>query len=358
MTAATKNSARGGGKALRIMSRSAEQFGLPILLVLLILFFATYPTSGAAFRSSANISNILAGQSVTGIIALAMVIPLAAGYFDLSIAAIAGVANVAAASIIVTHGQSIWVGMLGALVIGAVIGAVNGVLVAYLKVNGLIVTLGTYTVLGGLLSWYTQGASISGVPASFGNWGSLKWLGIPRPFWLLIVVGLIIWYGLMHTPFGREFEAVGSNDSAARLVGIRVERLVFRSFVLAGLMAGIAGILLTSTSGGANPSAGQSYLFPALAAVFLGATTIRPGKYNVWGTIIGIFFVAVGVTGFTLMGAEVVWVTPVFDGGVLIAAVTISTIIGRQHVAYTRVMAPKPDETITISEADNVTGEA
>ncbi|WP_166459340.1 ABC transporter permease [Amycolatopsis pithecellobii] len=339
------------------MTRSTEQFGLPVLFALMVLFFATYSMSRRAFTSSENINNILAGQSVTGIIALGMVIPLAAGYFDVSIAAIAGVTNVAAGSIIVEHGQSIWTGMLAALVLGGLIGAVNGVLVAYFKVNGLIVTLGSYTVLGGVVTWYTKGASISGVPGSLGNWGSEKWLGIPRPFWLLAVVGLIIWYGLMHTPFGRQFEAVGSNEAAARLVGIRVERLVFCSFVLAGLIAGIAGILLTSRSGGADPTAGPSYLFPALAAVFLGATTIRPGKYNVWGTILGIFFVAVGVTGFTLIGADA-WVTPVFDGGVLIVAVFISTVVGRRRAGHAVAVVPKPDEPVPVSEADSVTAEA
>ncbi|WP_432975325.1 ABC transporter permease [Dactylosporangium sp. CA-233914] len=325
---------------------------MPVLFVLMILFFATYPSSQRAFTSSENINNILAGQSVTGIIALGMVIPLAGGYFDVSIAAIAGVTNVAAASIIAEHGQPIWVGMLAALVLGGLIGAVNGVFVAYFKLNGLIVTLGVYTVLGGLLTWYTKGASSSGVPDSLGNWGSLEWLGIPRPFWLLIVVGLIIWYGLMHTPSGRQFEAVASNEAAARLVGIRVERLVFGSFVVAGLIAGIAGILLTSRTGGADPTAGPSYLFPAFAAVFLGATTIRPGKYNVWGTIVGIFFVAVGVTGFTLIGADV-WVTPVFDGAVLIAAVLISTVVGRRRAGAAFAVVSQPDESVPISsEAD------
>lgn len=345
MTTAPKTRLSGTERAWRIAGQSAEQFGLPVLFVVMVVFFATYSTSHTAFTSSANINNILAGQSVTGIIALGMVVPLAAGFFDVSIAAIAGVANVTAAALIVEHGQPVWVGMLAALLVGGLLGAANGVLVAYFRVNGLIVTLGSSTVLGGLLTWYTKGASISGVPDSLGNWGSLKWLGIPRPFWLLIVVGLIIWYVLMHTPYGRQFEAVGSNEAAARLVGIRVERMVFVSFVLAGAIAGIAGILLTSRSGGADPTAGPSYLFPALAAVFLGATTIRPGKYNVWGTIIGIFFVAVGVTGFTLIGADA-WVTPVFDGAVLMAAVFISTVVGRRRAGYTVAMVPDPDESV------------
>lgn len=354
MATASKDRALDGDRVRRIATRAGEQFGLPVLFVLMILFFATYSTSSEAFTSSANIDNILAGQSVTGIIALGMIIPLAAGYFDLSIAATAGVTNVAAASIIVEHGQPVWVGMVAALGLGALIGAFNAVLVAYFKVNDLIVTLGSFTVLGGLLTWYTKGASISGVPDSLGSWGSEKLLGVPQPFWLLIGVALVIWYAMMCTPFGRQFEAVGSNEAAARLVGIRVERLVFSSFVLAGLIAGIAGVLLTSRSGGADPSAGPSYLFPALAAVFLGATTIRPGKYNAWGTIIGIFFVAVGVTGFTLVGADA-WVTPVFDGAVLIAAVFISTVVGRRRAGFALTVMPGPDESVVVDQASEPT---
>src|SRR4051794_288283 len=129
MVAATKNQTTSGERARRIMSRSAEQFGLPVLFVVMVLFFATYSTSQRAFTSSANINNILAGQSVTGIIALGMVVPLAAGYFDVSIAAIAGVTNVAAAALMVEHGQPIWVGMLAALVMGGLLGAANGLLV-------------------------------------------------------------------------------------------------------------------------------------------------------------------------------------------------------------------------------------
>src|SRR4051812_462518 len=116
--ASSKGVRLGGGRVRQVVTRSAEQFGLPFLFVVMVLFFATYSTSGEAFRSSENISNILAVQSVTGIIALGMIIPLAAGYFDVSIAAVAGVTNVAAASLIAEHGQSIWVGMVAALALG------------------------------------------------------------------------------------------------------------------------------------------------------------------------------------------------------------------------------------------------
>jgi ribose transport system permease protein len=310
-----------------------ERGGLIILLIVLIVVFSVASKSGTAFRSSANIQNILGNQGVTGIIALAMVVPLVSGYFDLSVAAVAGLSNVTFAAMIGTHHDAVIVGIIGALVISALAGCVNGYLVAGLRLNGFVVTLGTYTLIGGLLQFYTKGQTISnGIPVSVGNWGVAKYLGLPRPFWLLIVVSLITWYVLMHTPFGRKLESIGSNESAARLVGIRVDRAVFLSFLGSAMLAGIAGILLTATSGSADPTAGPAYLFPALAAVFIGATAIRPGRYNVWGTIIGVFLVAIAVDGFTLLGASS-WVTPVFNGAALVGAVTISTLMGRRREA-------------------------
>jgi ribose transport system permease protein len=329
-------------RARAVLPELLERYGLVLLLLVLILWFSLSSTSGDAFRSSANVQNILGNQGVTGLIALAMVVPLVCGYFDLSVAAVTGLANVTAAAVIGTHHNSVILGILAALIISAAAGAINGFLVAGLKLNGFVVTLGTYTLIGGLLQFYTKGQTITnGIPESFGAWGSEKWLGLPRPFWLLIIVAVVVWYVLMHTPFGRQLESIGSNESAARLVGIRVDRAVFLSFLGSALLAGTAGVLLTSRSGGADPTAGPSYLFPALAAVFLGATAIRPGRYNVWGTVLGVFLVAIAVNGFTLLGADA-WVTPVFNGAALVAAVAVSTLVGRQRENNAREQLLRP----------------
>jgi ribose transport system permease protein len=238
--------------------------------------------------------------------------------------------------------------LVAAIVVGVLAGCVNAFLVAGLKLNGFIATLGTYTLLGGFLQYYTEGTTILGVPQEFGNWGSLKFLGLPRPFWLLIVVAVVIWYVMMHTPFGRKLEAIGSNEGAARLVGISVDRLVGLSFIGSALVASIAGALLTSRQGGADPTSGPAYLFPALAAVFLGATAIRPGRYNVWGSIFGIFLIAVAINGFTFLGAAS-WVSSVFNGGALVAAVAVSTLMGRARENRARkvLLSTSQDENST-----------
>jgi ribose transport system permease protein len=306
-----------------------ERSGLPIFLVLLIIFFSINETTGSSFRSSANLENIFANQSVTGLIALGTVIPLVAGYFDLQVAAVAGLSNVAFAALSGTHHDPVIVGLIGAIVIALVAGAITGALVAFLRLSPFICTLGTYIFIGGLLQWYTQGQTIgTNLPASVGNWGSEKWLGIATPFWLLMIVALLTWYLLTQTPFGRKLAAIGSNEAAARLAGIRVNRSVFITFLLSALLGGIAGALLTSRSGGADSTTAPSFLFPAIAAVFLGQTCIRPGLPNVWGTMFGVFLVAVAVNGLTLLGAQA-WVQAVFNGGALVISVAFSTLIAR-----------------------------
>lgn len=306
----------------------AERFGLSALLVALLLFFGLLAPSSALFFSDANVHNIMANQSVTGLIALATVITLVAGYFDISLAAIAGVSSVATAALVVQFQVPFAWAALAALVVAALVGVINAVLVTTFDLDPFIVTLGMYVLLNGLVLAYTQGSIISGLPPEVGAWGAARWFGIARPFCLLIVAAVIIWYMLAQTPYGRKLAAIGSNRTAAELAGLRVKRHVFIAYVLGAAVAGIAGILLTVRSGSADAVTGSSFIFPALAAVFLGQTTIKPGYPNVWGTIIGVFLVAVAVNGLTLLGTEN-WISQVFNGAALVLAVAFSTLMAR-----------------------------
>jgi ribose transport system permease protein len=314
---------------LNMLLHGLERGGLPLLLAAIFVFFSLDSSTGSVFTSSANLDNILGNQAVTGLVALAMVIPLAAGYFDLSVSATCGISNIAVAAAIGTHHWPILPGILFGLAIGAFIGLIMGFLVAKVRLNAFVVTLGAYTLLGGLATLYTKGELIiNGIPPSFTAWGTKDWLGVPRPFVLLLIIGVIVWYLLAHIPFGRYVESIGSNETAARLVGIKVDKVIWISFVLSGTLAAAAGVLQTSRSGNGDPGTTTAFLFPAFAAVFLGATTIQPGRYNVWGTLIGVYFVAISVSGFTLMGAST-WVQPVFNGASLLVAVALSTLIAR-----------------------------
>jgi ribose transport system permease protein len=314
-----------------------ERAALPALLVIMILFFSLHPTTGAIFTSSANIQNITANQSVTGLIALGMVIPLVAGYFDLSVAAIAGLSTVTVVALVGTHGLPVAVGLAGGLAVGLAAGAVNGILVGGLRLNPFITTFAMYVIVGGLLQLYTKGHILTGMPAGLGTWAAGKWLGIARPFWLLMAIAALAWYLLSETPFGRKLAAIGSNETAARLAGIRVDRAVASVFLLSGLAAGLAGALLAVRTGSADQGTALSFLFPALAAVFLGQTSINPGHYNVWGTVIGVFLVAVAVNGLTLLGADA-WITAVFNGGALLLSVTVSSFMARARERRARAI--------------------
>jgi len=162
---------------------------------------------------------------------------------------------------------------------------------------------------------------------SFGNG---LWLGIPKPTWLLIVCALGVEYMLRFTVYGRQLVQIGSNARSARLVGIRVKRLMFTVFVVAGALAAVAGALQLARTGSASPQLGPGLTLNAIAACFLGSTTIRPGQFNVPGTLVGVFFVAVMVNGLTLAGAAD-WVEPTFNGAAVVIAVTLSAILARRR---------------------------
>lgn len=187
-------------------------------------------------------------------------------------------------------------------------------------------------MIAGAIQWYTEGQSIiQNIPAAITDQGPGKWLGVPRTLFFLVAVALVVYYLLGYTPYGRYLHSVGSNARSVRLVGLRVDRIVMLSFVLSGALAGLAGVLQVARQGGGNPQIGPGFVLPALAAAFLGATVFRPGRYNVPGTVLAIFFAAVGVSGLVLSGFEP-WVEFVFNGLALIIAVALSTVIARRRV--------------------------
>jgi ribose transport system permease protein len=219
------------------------------------------------------------------------------------------------------------------LAFGAVVGLVNGVAVTGFGMNPFVTTLGVATLLGGGILWYTDGQTIfQGISPDLRIFGSSTVAGLPQVTAVVAVVALLAWYLLTHTPYGRSLYAIGSNPVSARLVGLRVGRNVLLAFVISGTIAGAAGVLQLSRTGSATADSGTALLFPALAAVFLGATAIRPGFFNVVGTVIGALFVSFSVSGLTISGADT-WVSPVFNGVALLVAVGLSTWLGARRRA-------------------------
>lgn len=306
-------------------------YGLVVLLVAVVVFFRLYGTTAAVYLSHANLVALVGNQAVVAIVALAALIPLTAGYIDLSAGAITGMASITSAAAVSRYHAPVALGLVLGILMGTLLGTVNGVLIARFEFSSIVTTLGTSTALSGVMLWYTGGSTIgSSLPQSLLNFGSLNWLGIPRVAYVMVPVILICWFLLENTPFGRYLQATASNPRSARLVGLNVKRNVLTAFVFAGLLAGIAGVLLTARSGAADSTTGPSYLFPALAAVFLGATTIHPGRPNVWGTVVGIFFVAFVVSGLSLMGASA-WAPDLFNGLILVVAAGMAIVFARRR---------------------------
>ncbi|MBO1901764.1 ABC transporter permease [Leucobacter weissii] len=309
-----------------------ERFGLLILVALVWAMFALLPSSSAAFTSAANLQVILANLPVVTIVAIAAIFPLICGHFDFSVGATAVLSSIVCAAAQSHFQLPLPLAIAAGVLAGAVVGVLNAALVAGLHLNAFVVTIGMATLVPGVVHWYTGGVDItSNIAQPLREFGSQQWLGLPRSIWLLLGVAVVCWYLLTQTPFGRRSYAVGINAAAAKLVGIRVDRVAFASFLLSGALAGLAGIVLTARNGGGLVGDGTDLLFPALTAVFLGATAITPGRYNVIGVVIGVLFVAVSVSGLRLSGAAD-WLPAVFNGTALIAAIALSTALSRRRM--------------------------
>ncbi|HKT03280.1 MAG TPA: ABC transporter permease [Rugosimonospora sp.] len=317
--------------ALQRLAHAAERFALLGLMVAIALFFAVFPRSSGTFLTAGNINVVTGTQAAVALLALSALFPLVSGFFDFSVGATAATATVLCAGLMSRNHLPLGVAVAACVLLGALIGAVNGLVVTRFRMNSFVSTLGMATLLGGLIQWYTGGQTIiTGISEKLTDFGSRTLFGLPEVVYVVLGAVLVAWYLLAHTPYGRALYAIGSNPRSARLVGLRVDRSVWFAFLIAGSLAGLVGVLQLARTGSATADTGTSLLFPALAAVFLGATTINPGHFNVFGTIVGVLFVSVSVSGLTLSGASA-WASPVFNGAALLAAVGLSTYLGRRR---------------------------
>jgi ribose transport system permease protein len=304
-----------------------ERYALLIALGGVLVTFALLPDTRDTFLTTANVRFVLNNQAVPVLVALAVMVPLVVGEFDLSVGSVAAFTSVVVAAG-TTRFDLPWVlALLLAVLAGTGIGLGNGLLVARAGISSLVATLGVSSILIGLLAWYTKGESVLGrFDERFLDLGAWPW-----PLVVLVVAGAVLWYVLEQTPFGRRLYAVGSNRDAARLVGIGVQQKVLVAFVLSGALAGFAGVVSVARNSGANPTVGPALLLPALAAAYLGATAFRRG-FNPLGTVVGVLLVAFTVSGFTLAGIEP-WVKDVINGVLLLVAVAAVAALRRHRLA-------------------------
>jgi ribose transport system permease protein len=313
-------------------------YGLLVLFAIVVAFFALYSGTSSVYLSHANLVTLFGNNAVVCIVALAVLVTLTAGYIDLSVGAVTGVSSVVVAGAVGNDHISMAIAIPVAIIVGMLLGLLNGFLIARFHLSSIVTTLGMSTALSGLMLWYTKGSTIGGqLPQSLLNFGSLNWFGIPRVTYVMVPIVLVCWFVLENTPFGRYLQAIASNSRSSRLVGINVDRTVLVAFTFSGFLAGVAGVLLTARSGAADATTGPSYLFLALAGVFLGATTIHPGRPNTWGTVVGIFFVAFVVSGLSLLGASS-WAPDLFNGLILVAAAALASIFARRRGGGPRLL--------------------
>jgi ribose transport system permease protein len=209
---------------------------------------------------------------------------------------------------------------------------INALLVTGVGINALISTIGMMTILQGSVQAFTGGRSItSGIPDSLLGIARTTFLGIPMPVFYMVAIGIVAWYVLERTPLGRYMHAVGGARDAARLAGIRATRLTVIAFLVSGTLGGVGGAITASRIGAAHPSVGPEFLLPAFAAAYLGAAAIKPGTFNVLGTLIAVFTLGTGVTGLQLMGAPF-YITPLFNGAALILAVSVTRYLQRESL--------------------------
>lgn len=322
----------GAAPLVSALARRFEALLLPLAFVAVVVAFGILKPN--VFLTGSNVTTVLGQQAVLLVLALGLMAPLTVGAFDLSAGAMMMTASMVVAVLTVNEGWSLFPAIVVALAIGAVVGLANGILVSLIGEHAsFVITLGTSSALIGITYWISQSSTISNVPSSLVSWvyGN-SFLGVSLVFWyaLAFVVAVeVVW---SYMPLGQRMLFVGRAPAVARLSGLNVRRVRVGAFMASGLFAATAGILYLGVTSAATPSTGANHLLSAYAAVFLGTTTIRVGRFNAIGTILAVYFLGFGIAGFELLGAQE-FVQQLFYGLALVAAISGGAILGRHRRA-------------------------
>jgi erythritol transport system permease protein len=308
-------------------------------LVALILLLAVFACLSPAFLTAANLTILLKHVAINAILAIGMTFVILSGGIDLSVGSTAGLAGMIA-GLLIDRGLvlgsfgivvyfEVWLVIASAILGGALIGAVNGALVAHLSVAPFIATLGTMYVARGAALLLSGGATfpnLMGRPdlrnTGFPLLGSGALLHIPVPIWLMLVFALAGAWVAARTPFGRHVYAVGGNERAAQLSGVKVKRVQFSVYVISGVCSALVGLIIASQLTSAHPATGQSFELSAIAAVVLGGTSLSGGRGSIGGTIIGALVIGALADGLVLLGVSEFWQI-VIKGMVIVLAVVL-----------------------------------
>jgi ribose transport system permease protein len=304
------------------------RYGAVAVLVGMVVIVALMEPS--TFPTKDNVINILNQSALAAIVAMGVTFPLVAGEFDLSVGNTASLSGVVACTLMLKHGMGIPEAFVLAVLLGAAIGLVNGLVVTVIGVNALVATLGIGTIVIGINYAIAGGLPVTLTDAnSFIDLTLGKFLGIPYPVYVMVALAALLWVLLNRTVLGQSMQAVGGNPVAARLSGVRVDRVRVIVFIIAGACAAITGVLLASRTGSASVNGGDTYLLSAYAAAFFGSAVLRDGQFHIVGTIVGVVTVAVGFNAIALIGLGTHW-QYLFQGGLLILGVGVGTLARRR----------------------------
>jgi ribose transport system permease protein len=304
-----------------------DRVGILMVLILLVLLMSIFAPN---FNRVDNLLNIARSISVNAILAAGLTFVILTGGIDLSVGSIVAVSGVVAV-IAAIAGVPAPVAVIIGMAVGGACGLVNGVLTAYLALAPFIVTLGTMTFLRGLAYTITNGQPIVSSDLNFKDLGNGYLLGIPVPVIAMLAVFLVAWFVLERTRYGRHVYAVGGNAQAARLAGVQVNRILLSVYVIAGICAGLAGVIFAARVISAQPTAGTGYELDAIAAVVLGGTSLVGGRGRIVGTLIGAIILGVLTTGLILLNVQF-FTQLLIKGVVIILAVAIDSLKQRPEL--------------------------
>lgn len=304
-----------------------ERLGLIYAWALLIAAFIFVNPN--VFLSAGTYTSMLGGQSMVVILTLALIVPLTAGEFDLSVAATLSLSTMIIAVLNVDYQWPVWAAIIVAIGASLVVGLFNAALTIKLNINSLIVTLGTATLIQGIVRWISNSRTIYGISDNLVDAViGYRIFGIAPAFFYTLLICIVLWYIFSRTPFGQRLLFVGRGSEVARLNGVKVDQVRALSLVSSALIACLGGVVYAGMTASADPVSGFSLLLPAFAGAFLGSTAITPGRFNPWGSLFGMYFLATGITGLVTLGAPS-FVQDLFYGGALIVAVAVAQLLRR-----------------------------
>lgn len=310
----------------------SREVGLLLLLLLTIgAFRVLFPISWENFATFSNFASVVRNLTFEGILALGMMLILVTGNFDLSVGATASLIGVVTGWLMKHAEWPVPLAILAGLILAAGCGFFNGFIVARVRVNALITTLGTMGVFSGI-ALLVGGPGISFLPPDFARLGQAQWLGLQAPVWLLGGLGVLAHYGFTHTRFFRQFYYIGSNPKAARLSGLSVERLQIMAFTLMGLLAGLAGIVYAARVATASSTVGVGKELAAITACILGGASLQGGRGTAWGALLGVLFVATIQNMLLIKQVRPEW-QGIILGLVLVFAVGLDSVLNRRQAA-------------------------